>query len=405
MERGRFIDLARRMVNLIETDTTDLAPSTYTQSTEVYRSLEIEALEKERIFAVTPMFIGMSNEIAEPGSYFTRDLVGTPFLAVRDKQGQVRLFLNACRHRGAKVAQEPCGQASRFTCPFHAWTYGTDGKLIGVPEPEGFDDLDRAGYALVELPVAEKYGLIFGCATPGVEVDVDALLGGLGPEMAEWHFENFEVFGEPHVHDVEANWKYTFDTFNENYHFAYLHRNTLGDYLVSRRQLVEVFGRNVRMVSALKTIEDMRQQPESEWNPFDHLSVQYRLFPSVTFSVYPGYTAVFWVVPGRGPKHTMAFHMTYVSKKPETEDELAKVTRAVTVGCKDVLDNEDFWAAAQAQYMMQAPGACDHFLMGKNEPALQHFNRMYNDIVAGKAVGPEGPNAGARQSALAAADG
>ncbi len=70
-----------------------------------------------------------------------------------------------------------------------------------------------------------------------------------------------------------------------------------------------------------------------------------------------------------------------------------------------MLDNEDFWAAAQAQYMMQAPGACDHFLMGKNEPALQHFNRMYNDIVAGQAVGPEGPNAGARQSALAAADG
>lgn len=162
--------------------------------------------------------------------------------------------------------------------------------------------------------------------------------------------------------------------------------------------MFETFGRNVRMVSALKTIDDMRAQPESEWNPHQHLSVQYRLFPSVNFSVYPGYMAVFWLVPGRGPNHTAALHITYVPKKPETEEEIAQVTRAITVGCNDVLQNEDFWAASQAQYMMQAPGACHHFVIGRNEPALQHFNRMYGAIVAGETIGPEGPSLQPREN-------
>lgn len=381
MKRERFIELTHRMLNLIDSEETELAETSFKQPLDTYYSPEIFARERSEIFGKMPMFIGMSNEIKEPGSFFTRTLVDTPFLAIRQKDGGLKLFLNACRHRGAKVAQETCGSASRFVCPFHAWTFASDGKLIGVPEPEGFSDLDRGQYGLIEFPVAEKYGMIFGCATPGVTIDVDEALGGLGPELAEWGFEDFTVFGEPHVHEVGANWKYTYDTFNENYHFAYLHRATLGDYLVSRRQIYDVYGRNVRMVSALKTIDEMRQLPESEWKPGEHLSVQYRLFPSTTFSLYPGYTAVFWVLPGKHPLNTAAFHMTYLAKPIESEEELAQTTKRVTTGCNDVLDSEDFWAASQAAAMMRAPAAPEHFIMGRNEPALQHFNQLFDELV------------------------
>ena len=89
------------------------------------------------------------------------------------------------------------------------------------------------------------------------------------------------------------------DTFCENYHFPFLHHKTLSDYLVGRRQLVDFYGPHVRMVSALTSIETMRADPEDEWEPGEHISIQYRLYPSVNFSVYPTKLEVHWIYPGR----------------------------------------------------------------------------------------------------------
>lgn len=381
MKRDRSMAYAKRMLHLLDTKTTDLAPSTFELPIKAFTCPERFARERRAIFGRSPMFIGMSSELPTPGSFFTRDIVDTPFLAVRDREGQVRLYLNACRHRGVKVATETYGTTSRLVCPFHAWSYTLEGQLVGVPEPEGFTDMDRKSHALIALPVAEKYGMIFGCATPGRTIDVDEILCGLGPELAEWGFENYRVYGEPHVHEANGNWKFAWDTFCENYHFASLHRNTLGDRLHSHRMAFDVFGRNVRVMSAWKSIDEMRKQPEDQWDPIGHLSLQYRLYPSVSFTVLPGFMAVYWVMPGREPAHTRAIHITYLREQERTPEEMQRLDQAILHGCENVVQKEDFWATAMAEPGMRSPAAPPTFVLGRNEPALQHFHRLYAEDV------------------------
>lgn len=381
MKRDAMMAQVRRLLHLIDTGTTDLAPSCYEMPLEAFTSPELFLRERREIFGRTPMFIGLSSELPGPGSYFTRDIVDTPYLALRHRDGNVRLYLNVCRHRGARLATDACGTASRFTCPFHGWSFDTDGRLATVTEPEGFDDMDRGTRGLVELPVAEKYGLIFGCATPGMTFDIDEVLGGLGPELREWGFEDMTMYGKPHVHVGSGNWKYTWDTFCENYHFAFLHQNTLKDYLVSRRQGFDVFGRNVRIISAMKSIEQMRRLPEDQWEPEKHLSIQYRLYPSINFSIYPGFLTVFWVLPGKTPSDSQALHVSYLTRLPETDAEKAEIEEVIRRGCEDVVQSEDFWITGQAQIGMHAPAARP-FVLGRNEPAVQHFHRLFAQATA-----------------------
>jgi len=377
MKRERMVEIAHRMLNLIDTKSTDLAPSTFEVPLDRYTSPEVFRRERQVLFGETPMFLGMSNEIREPGTYFTRDIVDTPFLCLRDKSGAVRLFLNSCRHRGAKVANEPCGTTDRFHCPFHAWAYELDGKLCYVPDSDAFDDMEWEKRGLIELPVAEKYGMIFGCAPPGTEIDIDALLGGLAPEFAEWGFDKYIMHGEPHVHAGDGNWKYCWDTFCENYHIAYLHANTGASIVVSRRMAYDNYGRNVRMVSAMQSIREMRKEPEDQWEPEKHLSIQYRLYPAVNFTCFPGFMTVYWVMPGKTPSESRALHITYLSHMPEDPAELARIDHGIKVGCEDIVDKEDFWITALSEASMHSPAAQPTFVMGRNEPALQHFNRLY----------------------------
>jgi phenylpropionate dioxygenase-like ring-hydroxylating dioxygenase large terminal subunit len=380
MKRERAMGLAKRMLHLLDSNSTELAPSCYERSVEAFTSPEIFARERAAVFGATPMFIGMSSELPGPGTFFTRDIVDTAFLTVRNREGQVRLYLNACRHRGVKVATQLCGRAKLLTCPFHAWGYDLEGALVAVPEPDAFDDMDRRTKGLIQLPVAEKYGMIFGCATPGAEFDIDEVLGGLGPELAEWNFEEFTVYGEPHVHEVHGNWKFAWDTFCENYHFSTLHRKTLGSLLHSSHQGFDTYGRNVRILSAWHAIDEMRKLPEAEWNPQKSLSVQYRLYPAINFTVLPWGMAVYWIMPGRDPSHALGLHITYVRQRPQTPEEIKILDDQIYHGCENVVQNEDFWITALAQAGVEGPAKMPTFLFGRNEPALQHFHKLYAEL-------------------------
>src|SRR3954453_22331655 len=172
MQREELMLLAKRMIDLIDRRATDLAPSIMTEPLSAYTSPERLAQERSAIFGGPPMFLGLSGDIPTPGSWRTVDIVDTPMLLCRDEAGDVQLFLNTCRHRGVKLC-EGIGTGTSFTCPFHAWRYDLQGNLTNVTEPEGFEELDRGEYGLIRLPVAEKYGMIFGGPVPGPDLDVD----------------------------------------------------------------------------------------------------------------------------------------------------------------------------------------------------------------------------------------
>ena len=99
-----------------------------TVSVDAYRSPEIHAAERDALFRGRPQFVGLSADLPEPGTYFTRADLVVPTVLTRDEAGRARAFANVCRHRGAEVARGR-GDARQLSCPYHAWTYGLDGAL------------------------------------------------------------------------------------------------------------------------------------------------------------------------------------------------------------------------------------------------------------------------------------
>jgi nitrite reductase/ring-hydroxylating ferredoxin subunit len=371
--------LARRLLDHLANKTTDLADKVMELPTDVYLGAHHDR-EVEVLFRGQPLVLTLSGALPGPESYRTVDLGGTPVLLVRDETGRVRSFANACRHRGVRVA-DGAGPAKRFTCPFHAWTYNLDGSLFRVPTPEGFEGMRVADKGLVELPVAEGYGLIVGRLRPGPDIDVDGYLGpGLADELAMLDFAGWVPYSEPHVHEVGANWKVTLDTFRENYHFNFLHRKTLAKYAYGGVLTFDPFGPHLRNASALRSIDALRGIPESRWGDVSqHFSYQYQLFPNTAMTFDARHIELWQILPV-APDRSAVIHSAYLRPGLSDEDQAKAVDMAPWI-CETVVDGEDFWVAARTEPGIRT-GLLGTVVFGRNEPAPQHLHRGFATALA-----------------------
>jgi choline monooxygenase len=375
--------LVRRLLDHVAAHTTDMADEVLEVPAEAYTSRDHLERELEVLFNGSPLVLCLSAALPKPGSYRTVDLCGTPILVTRDSQGQVRAMANVCRHRGVRVV-DGGGEARRFTCPFHAWVYDLEGKLVGVPVAEGFEGMCREDKGLVQLEVAEGYGLIVGRIRPGPPIDIDEYLGpGLSDEVAALDFANWEPYGEPHVHRVNANWKVTLDTFRENYHFDYLHRKTLKDYAYGGVLTFDAFGPHLRNCSAIRSIDVLRDQPEEEWGDvMPYFSYQYQLFPNTSLTFDARHIELWQILPV-DERTSEVVHTAYL--KPGLSDEdRAKVLEMAPWICETVVDGEDFWVAGRTEPGIRT-GLLDKVVFGRNEPAPQHLHRGFRAALAAHA--------------------
>jgi phenylpropionate dioxygenase-like ring-hydroxylating dioxygenase large terminal subunit len=127
-----------------------------------YLDEELWQQELQEIFYKIPLPVAMSVALPNPGDFKAMRVVGREIILSRGKDGRMNAMLNVCRHRAMKLVPEGCGNARRFTCGYHSWTYGTDGKLIGVPAEDTFGDVDREEYSLVRLACEERAGAVLG---------------------------------------------------------------------------------------------------------------------------------------------------------------------------------------------------------------------------------------------------
>lgn len=372
--------LVRRLLDHIREGTTDLVDDLYEVPVSNYTSAERLAAEVDALFLDHPQLLCLSGSLPRPGTYTTIDICGTPVLVARGNDGTVRALLNVCRHRGVRVV-DGWGEARRFTCPFHAWTYDLEGSLVGLPVADAFDGLCREEHGLVELPVAEGYGLVVGRLRPGEPVDIDEYLGpGLAEELAMLDFAGWEQFGEPHVHPVGANWKVTLDTYRENYHFDYLHRDTLAGYAYGGVLTFDAFGRHLRNCSAIKAIDELRDVPEERWGEVTpYFSYQYALFPNVSLTFDSRHIELWQILPVDVDRSEVV-HTTYVRPDlpPAELDKLAEMAPWI---CETVVDGQDFWVAARTEPGLRT-GLVDTVVFGRNEPALQHLHRGFDEVLA-----------------------
>jgi choline monooxygenase len=377
--------LARRLLDHIDQGTTDLADAVLEVPADTYTSQQRHDDELAALFLGPPLVLCLSGALPKAGSYRTVDMCGTPVLVTRDNEGRVHALANACRHRGVRVV-DGHGEARRFTCPFHAWTYDIVGNLVGLPVAGAFEGMCREDKGLVELPVAEGYGLVIGGLRPAPdpdepELDIDAYVGPeLAEELAMLDFADWTPYGETHVHRVGANWKVTLDTFRENYHFDYLHRTTLKDYAHGGVLTFDAFGPHLRNCSAIRSIGELRDRPDDEWGDVTgHLSYQYSLFPNTCLTFDSRHIELWQILPV-DPATSEVVHTAYM-RPGLAEAEQQRLAEMAPWICETVVDGEDFWVAARTEPGLRT-GLVDTVVFGRNEPAPQHLHRGFSAALA-----------------------
>ena len=196
---------------------------------DAYYSPEIFAQEQEKIFEQMWICAVRASDVAKPGDFKTVQIGRESLIISRNRKREPRAFFNVCRHRGAKVCSDESGTGKRsFQCPYHAWTYDLDGKLIAAPNLTKMPDIGREEYALHKAHIREWLGYLWVCVADEPPSFEDTVMGAVRSRLGDiesidhYQVENLEV-GKRIVYDVKANWKLIVENFMECYHCATIH--------------------------------------------------------------------------------------------------------------------------------------------------------------------------------------
>jgi len=372
MDHATQIAPTRRVLDCVDRNATELAESVYRNPVSSYTCPRQAEREREVLFR-GPLFFGLSCELAKPGDWRADDLSGVPILVVRGPDGALRAFLNVCRHRGAKVASGSGSGRRVFVCPYHAFTYDLDGRLVRL-DAAGFPGLACEELSLVPVPVAERHGLVFVTARPGAPaIDVDELLGGLAPEIASYGLEDYSHYRTATL-AKDMNWKLVIDTFLETWHVATLHKATVAPIFQPNLNLFDAFGRNGRMVIPRRTILGLREIPEASWDFLEHSAIVYTLFPNALLVWQGDHFETWRAFPAGADAGRCVAEAALYTPAPADSDKARRHWDRNFDLLMATVDAEDFPVCIDIQRGFSA-GAQSHITFGRNEPALGHYHR------------------------------
>lgn len=347
----------QRLFDHIDCKTTDLSDGSWREPVENYRCprrFQAElALLRSRYVPFCP-----SAALAEPGAYLARDAAGTPILATRGDDGQVRAFRNACRHRG-NVLAEGAGCARAFMCRYHGWTYTLEGTLRHVPHEQGFPGLDKRERGLVPVPAIERLGLVFVAQSEDAAWEFDAM-----PELAapELKLERTEIC------EVEANWKVLAEGFLEGYHLRATHADSFYPRQYDNIAVVEHLGFNNRIAFPYRAIEKQRALPAEQRKASRALTFLYHLFPNAMVATFPEFRALVVLEPLLVDRTRV---VTY-SLSPGTPGREAELAAAMQFADRGIAEDREMARAIQRG---MASGGNSVFEFGLFEGALANFHR------------------------------
>jgi Rieske 2Fe-2S family protein len=291
---------------------TDFQPTTVTYRQgaralpgEFYTSASILAEERERIFARGWNCVGRASRIEQPGDYFLCEVADESIIVIRDAQDTVHAFFNVCRHRGNRVCREPSGRfGETLQCAYHAWTYGTDGRLVGAPHMQEVEGFDKGEFGLHAAAIAEWEGFLF--VNPARDPDpFEAAWAPMRGRLSRFGLPRL-VVGHQVTYDVGANWKLVFQNYSECLHCPTIHPKlatvlpyqsgandlTEGPFLGGHMEIkapnesATMSGRACgRLVSADIPADDRRR------------AYYYTLLPNLMLSLHPDYVNYYLVHP------------------------------------------------------------------------------------------------------------
>jgi phenylpropionate dioxygenase-like ring-hydroxylating dioxygenase large terminal subunit len=355
-----------RLLNHIDRKTTDMSEDVWLEPVEHYTSVQRFEAEIAQVLRRTPTPFCPSAALPEVGSYVARNAALTPLVAVRGSDGVVRAFRNACRHRGVQLV-DGTGCKKALTCRYHAWSYGLDGQLRGVPDEHGFPGLDKRRHGLVPVTTVEKHGMVFITQDPQgtTETEVDVIPDFFGPD---WRLLSTVE------QEFDFNWKIFVDGLLEGYHIRSTHAETFYPRQYDNITVVESFGRNSRVSYPYRSIEKLRSVPAAQRRAVGTLTQLNHLFPNVSVATFPTHMTMAVLEPLAIDRTLL---VTYTLSNREGEDEAVQKGRDfVTQGTAE--DRE----MASAIQRGLATRANDAFTFGLFEGASRHFHRNLKSVLA-----------------------
>ena len=375
-------DIIAEILELAEKNTTHTLPEVMENPVSKYTDPQQLEREINVLFRNFPIIIGHTSDLAEPGDFLTHDDTGVPILVTRTQDGTVKAFLNVCRHRGARLEDKPCGKARTFSCPYHAWTYGLDGRLRGMPQPFGFEGVDRGKLGLVALPVYEHFGMIW--VVPSVqpqEIDIKSWVAPFEDYLGGLDLGNHHVF-QKWTLNRNMSWRLALEGFQESYHFCSAHKHTACAGYLDNQSVHLNFGPHVRHAVPLPSVLELRGKDPDTWDYRPNFMDQNYLFPANFVQVMTDHVYVHTIIP-TGPGTCIFQCMMLIPEAPKTEK--AERYWQKNYDLIRVVFNEDFEIGEGIQKGLET-GANQHFVFGKYECGLHFGQKAIDDALDGKIV-------------------
>jgi phenylpropionate dioxygenase-like ring-hydroxylating dioxygenase large terminal subunit len=267
----------------------------------LYHDPEFFAAEKRAFLRAAPQVVCHVSELPRPGDWRSLDYLGESVIVIRGDNGECRAFANVCRHRGSRLVDGDAGCAKVLTCPYHAWSYARDGRLVGVPHRNEYPGLETETLGLIAVALEEWRGFLFVTLEQGQSLgaatvpSVAEMMAPYEDEVAPYRFEDLRAIGRVTLRPRSLNWKTIADNYSDGLHIP-----------VGHPGLTRLFGRNYR-IEANEHVDRMegdlvekesanpserayqRLLPRVEHLPDSHQRkwLYYKLFPNVAFDIYP----------------------------------------------------------------------------------------------------------------------
>jgi Rieske 2Fe-2S family protein len=270
-----------------------------------YTSDDILRDERERIFAREWNCIGRSSRLTKPGEFVVHSVAGESLIILRDRGNDLRAYFNVCRHRGTRLCNLAAGHFSEtIQCPYHAWTYSIDGRLIGAPHMQDVDGFDKRDYPLHSAAIVEWEGFIF----VNVHDDPVPFDHAFAPMLTRLERFNLAglVVGHSVSYEVHANWKLIFQNYSECLHCPMIHPelSTVLPYQSGANDLTEgrFLGGYMEITppneSATLSGRSCGHLVSADLSSDDrHRAFYYTLMPNLMLSIHPDYANYYLVTP------------------------------------------------------------------------------------------------------------
>jgi carnitine monooxygenase subunit len=341
----------------------------------LYHDAEFFAAEQKAFLRAAPQVVCHVSEIPNPGDWRSLEYLGESVIVMRGDDGLARAFANVCRHRGSRLVDGEGGCAKVLTCPYHAWSYARDGRLVGVPHRSEYPDLQPEQLGLMPVALEEWHGFLFVALEPGAP-SVAEMMAPYADEVALYRFEELRAIGRVTLRERPLNWKTIADNYSDHLHIA-----------VGHPGLTRLFGRNYR-IEAKEHVDRMEGElvEKESANPaerayqrylpaVDHLPAShqrkwlyYKLFPNVAFDIYPDQVDFMQFLPVSATR-TVIREISYAL--PDERREM-RAARHLNWRINRRVNEEDTELITRVQLGMQSPSYVAGPL-GTSEVCLRSF--------------------------------